>query len=135
MLAVAIVQGSKSDDALTNEIAEKLRELNVEFERFTISAHRNPDELREFCRTANKKFKVIIAVAGLSAILPGVIASQTDLPVIGVPAEVGPLRGVDALISMAQTPSGVPVATMGIGVSGAKNSAMLAKRILDLMNH
>lgn len=135
MPVVAIVQGSINDDPLSNEVGEKLRELNVEYEKFTISAHRNPDELREFCKTAKNKYKVIIAVAGLSAALPGIIASQTELPVIGVPAEVGPLKGIDALISMAQMPSGVPVATMGIGVNGARNSAILAKRILNLLTN
>ncbi len=132
MPKVAIVQGSKSDEMLGSVVADVLKELGIPFERFVISAHRTPDRLDEFCRRAEEEFSVVIAIAGLSAALPGVIASRTKLPVIGVPAEVGPLRGVDALLSMAQMPSGVPVATMGIGVAGAKNAAHLAARILGV---
>jgi len=129
---IAIVQGSKSDDRLGDICADVLENYGIEFERFVISAHRDPEKLEKFCREADKEFCVIIAIAGLSAALPGIIASRTTLPVIGVPADAGPLNGVDALLSIAQMPSGVPVATMGIGSSGAKNAAHLAARIISV---
>jgi len=129
---IAIVQGSKSDDRLGDICVDVLEKYGIEFERFVISAHRDPEKLEEFCREADKEFGVIIAIAGLSAALPGIIASRTTLPVIGVPADAGPLNGVDALLSIAQMPSGVPVATMGIGSSGAKNAAHLAVRIISV---
>ncbi|MCD6417820.1 AIR carboxylase family protein [bacterium] len=129
---VAIVQGSKSDEALGSVAAEILKGYEIDFDRFVISAHRNPEKLNKFCAAASEKYVVIIAIAGLSAALPGAIAARTKIPVIGVPADVGPLRGVDALLSIAQMPSGVPVATMGIGVSGAKNAAHLAARIFKI---
>jgi len=129
---IAIVQGSKSDDRLGDICVDVLEKYGIEFERFVISAHRDPEKLEEFCREADKEFGVIIAIAGLSAALPGIIASRTTLPVIGVPADAGPLNGVDALLSIAQMPSGIPVATMGIGSSGAKNAAHLAVRIISV---
>ncbi len=131
-LKVAIVQGSKSDDALGSVVAEVLRDYEIGFDRHIISAHRTPDLLDDFCREAGGRYCVIIAIAGLSAALPGAIAARTNVPVIGVPADVGPLRGIDALLAMAQMPAGTPVATMGIGVSGAKNSAHLAARIVKM---
>ena len=129
-MRVAIVQGSHSDDEYGNLAAQILSDHGVPHDRFVISAHRAPEKLDEFCKSAGEKYAVIIAIAGLSAALPGVIASRTDLPVIGVPVDAGPLRGIDALLSIAQMPSGVPVACMGIGKSGAKNAAYLAIRII-----
>lgn len=126
---VSVVQGSRSDEALGSVVAEVLKSYGIEFDRQVISAHRTPELLEEFCRDADEKYCAVIAIAGLSAALPGAIAARTKLPVIGVPADVGPLRGIDALITMAQMPSGTPVATMGIGVAGAKNAAHLAARI------
>jgi len=130
---VAILQGSKSDEALGSVVAEALKSHGIEYDRAVISAHRTPELLENFCGDADDKYAVIIAIAGLSAALPGAIAARTELPVIGVPVDVGPLHGVDALITMAQMPSGTPVATMGIGVSGAKNAAKLAARIMRLL--
>ncbi len=127
---ISVLQGSKSDEALGSVVAEVLKSYDIQFDRFVISAHRTPDLLEEFCASADEKYAAVIAIAGLSAALPGAVASRTKLPVIGVPADVGPLRGVDALLTMAQMPSGTPVATMGIGVAGAKNAAHLAARII-----
>ncbi|RKZ33511.1 5-(carboxyamino)imidazole ribonucleotide mutase [bacterium] len=129
---VAIVQGSESDNQLGDISADILKSYNIECDRYVISAHRNPEELAKFCESANEKYGVIIAIAGLSAALPGVIASRTRIPVIGVPVDAGPLNGVDALLSIVQMPSGVPVACMGIGKSGAKNAAHLTARILGI---
>jgi len=127
---IAIVQGSKSDESLGSVVAEVLKEYDISYEKLVISAHRNPDLLDQFCKIADEQFDCIIAIAGLSAALPGAISARVKIPVIGVPAEVGPLHGVDALIAMVQMPSGTPVATMGIGVAGAKNAGHLAARIL-----
>lgn len=126
---VAIVMGSKSDSAIAEKAEGILREFNVEFETVVISAHRNPNKIRAFALDAEKGgVAVIIAIAGLAAHLPGVIASLTTLPVIGVPGEGGPLSGQDALYSIVQMPAGVPVACVGIGNS--KNAALLAVQIL-----
>ena len=132
MKKVAIVQGSRSDNAYGDATAQVLDEHGVPYDRFVISAHRDPEKLEEFCRTAGEKYGVVIAIAGLSAALPGAIASRTKIPVIGVPVDAGPLNGIDALLSIAQMPSGIPVACMGIGKSGAKNAAYLAIRILGV---
>jgi phosphoribosylaminoimidazole carboxylase PurE protein len=127
---IAIVMGSKSDIAVAENAETVLREFNVAFETFVISAHRNPNKIRAFALSAEKKgFDVIIAIAGLAAHLPGVIASMTVLPVIGVPVEAGPLSGQDALHSIVQMPPGVPVASVGIG--NAKNAGLLAIQILS----
>ncbi|BBE31219.1 N5-carboxyaminoimidazole ribonucleotide mutase [Tepiditoga spiralis] len=132
MQKVLIVAGSESDRGFVNQALELFDGWNIEYEFKIFSAHRNLKELQSFLETLSKDFKVIIGVAGLSAALPGVIASISSLPVIGVPHDVGPLNGVDAILSMAMMPKGVPVATMGIGNHGMKNAAYLAKRILDL---
>lgn len=127
---VAIVMGSKSDAAIAEKAAALLQEFGVPNETFVISAHRNPNKIKKFGITAEKNgFGVIIAIAGLAAHLPGVIASLTVLPVIGVPVESGPLRGQDALLAIVQMPSGIPVATVGIG--NASNAALLAVQILS----
>ncbi len=131
---VAVVIGSKSDEEFIKACTDALEELNISYEVNVISAHRNPEKLREYISDCEKKgIKIIIAGAGLSAHLPGVIASLTKIPVIGVPIPAGVLKGVDALLSIVQMPGGVPVAAVGIGSNGAKNSAYLAKRILDLI--
>jgi 5-(carboxyamino)imidazole ribonucleotide mutase len=126
---VAIVMGSKTDFAVAEKAEAVLKDFGIAFETKVISAHRNPNKIRSFCKSASENnFGVIIAIAGLAAHLPGVIASMTLLPVIGVPVEGGALQGVDALYSIVQMPAGVPVACVGIGNS--KNAALLAVQIL-----
>lgn len=131
MLKVAIVMGSESDMPLAGKAAEMLGEFGVDYEIKVISAHRNPNKIRVFALAAQQHgFGVIIAIAGLAAHLPGVIASMTLLPVIGVPGSGGPLSGQDALYSIVQMPGGIPVACVGIG--NAKNGALLAVQMLGL---
>lgn len=132
---VAIVMGSTSDQAIMAECARHLQYFGIDYEEFIISAHRTPDETAQFARTAETKgFRVIIAGAGMAAHLPGVIAAHTTLPVIGVPLSGSALNGVDALYSIVQMPSGVPVATCAIGKAGAINAAVLAAQILGLQD-
>ncbi len=127
----AIVMGSKSDSEVSEKAESIFQEFGVEFETYVISAHRNPVRIKKFAGSAAEKgFEVIIAIAGLSAHLPGVIASMTTLPVIGVPAAGGPLNGTDALYSIVQMPSGIPVLTVGIG--NGKNAALGAVEILSV---
>lgn len=128
-MRVAIVMGSKTDIPIAEKAESVFREFGIEFDTLVISAHRNPNKIHKFATTADQKYSVIIAIAGLAAHLPGVIASMTVLPVIGVPAEVGPLNGQDALYSIAQMPAGVPVACVGIG--NTKNAALLAVQLLS----
>jgi 5-(carboxyamino)imidazole ribonucleotide mutase len=123
----AVIVGSKSDDSVGVEIAGLLREFGVECDYRVISAHRSADELDAFVKASDAE--VFIGVAGLSAALPGVIASKTIRPVIGVPREVR-LGGLDALLSIVQMPPGVPVAT--VGIENWKNAALLALEILAL---
>ncbi len=133
MPQVAIVAGSSSDAALVEVVEKMLDEFGITHESAVISAHRMPDRIREFATGAvGKGFEVIIAIAGLAAHLPGVVASMTPLPVIGVPADGGPLNGIDALLSIVQMPGSTPVATMAIGKHGAKNAAIFAARIIAL---
>jgi 5-(carboxyamino)imidazole ribonucleotide mutase len=135
MPLVGIVIGSKSDGPLIQEMLGILSQLGIEYEVRVLSAHRNPKAVREYGSKAQTRgIEVIIAAAGLAAHLPGAIAASTTIPVIGVPLAVGELKGIDALLSMVQMPSGVPVATVGIGDSGLKNAAFIAARILGL-NH
>ena len=130
---VGIVLGSDSDLPLAQEITGILGKLDIPFEITIGSAHRTPDRVSEYVSTApDRGIQVIIAVAGLAAHLPGVIASQTLLPVIGVPADGGPLNGVDALYSIVQMPGGIPVASMAIGKAGARNAGVFAAQILAL---
>jgi len=125
---VAIVMGSKSDEEIGQQAAEVLREFGIAHDLHVISAHRNPNRIRTFVRSAESSgYTAIIAIAGLAAHLPGVIASMTVLPVIGVPVDSGPLRGQDALHAIVQMPGGVPVACVGIG--NAKNAALLAAQV------
>lgn len=127
MAKVAVIVGSKSDEELGMNIVRLLREFGVDCDYRILSAHRNPDELDSFIKGTDAE--VFIAVAGLSAALPGVIASKTVRPVVGVPRDVK-LGGLDALLSMAQMPPGIPVAT--VGVDNWKNAAILAVEILSL---
>ena len=131
MPEIAVVYGSKSDEGVMQGAFDILKEFGIEFESAVLSAHRQPEETAEFAKAAaGKGVKIIIAGAGLAAALPGVIASHTILPVIGVPVAGGPLNGVDALYSIVQMPKGIPVAT--VGISNAKNAALLAVQILAL---
>jgi 5-(carboxyamino)imidazole ribonucleotide mutase len=130
---VAILMGSVSDESVMKKCSDVLDHFGVPYEVHIISAHRNPEEIEAFAQTVEEKgFGVIIAGAGMAAHLPGVLASKTILPVIGVPLEGSALNGVDALYSIVQMPSGIPVATVAIGSAGAKNSAVLAVEILAL---
>jgi len=130
---VAVIMGSISDRETMEKAAGILDELGISYEMKVLSAHRTPDLLFEYVAQLEEKgFKVIIAGAGGAAHLPGVIASQTLLPVIGVPIETKVLGGLDSLLSMVQMPGGVPVATMGIG--NAKNAGLMAARILAINN-
>lgn len=133
MPLVGIVIGSKRDAELIQPALDMLKELGIEHEFSVISAHRNPQRAREYGLEAEKRgLKVIIAAAGYAAHLPGVLASWTTLPVIGVPLPTSELKGMDALLSVVQMPGGVPVACTGIGASGARNAALLAAQILGL---
>ncbi len=133
MPKVAVIMGSKSDAEIVKPALDILDQMGLEHEVKVISAHRNPEKIREYGVTArDRKIEVIIAGAGMAAHLPGVIASWTTLPVIGVPLPSGDLRGIDALLSMTQMPGGIPVACVAIGKPGAKNSALLAAQILGL---
>lgn len=130
---VLIVMGSKSDEQVMLKTAEILDDFEIAYRVEISSAHRNPEKTRGLAERAQKEgVKVIIAGAGMAAHLPGVIASHTGLPVIGVPLSGSALSGLDSLLSMVQMPWGVPVATMAIGEAGAKNAAILAAQILSL---
>jgi 5-(carboxyamino)imidazole ribonucleotide mutase len=130
---VGVVIGSKSDADVMQTALDVLTSLGIEHELNIISAHRTPDKAREYARTARERgLEVLIAGAGMAAALPGVLASWTTLPVIGVPMSSGELKGVDALYSIVQMPPGIPVACMAIGAAGAKNAAYFAAEILGL---
>lgn len=130
MAKVLVVAGSKSDESFAKQALDLFDEWNIDYTFEVMSAHRDLEKLTGYIKNLDDDYKVIIAVAGLAAALPGVIASLSPLPVIGVPNDVGPLNGVDALLSMVQMPKGVPVATMGIGNHGMKNAAYFTKRLL-----
>lgn len=126
---VAIIMGSKTDLPVMEDATRVLEEFSIPYDIEIVSAHRTPEEMQEFSLSAAKNgFKVIIAGAGGAAHLPGMVASYTTLPVIGVPVTVGPLKGLDALLSIVQMPKGVPVAT--VAVDNAYNAGLLAVRIL-----
>ena len=130
---VAIIMGSQSDWPTMREAADILGALEVQYESTIVSAHRTPDRLWEFGKTAvDRGLKVIIAGAGGAAHLPGMMASKTRVPVIGVPVQTKALSGVDSLYSIVQMPKGFPVATMAIGAPGAANAGLLAAGILAL---
>lgn len=131
MPLVGVVIGSRSDEPLAQETARVLGELGIDYEVRVLSAHRTPERVMEYAREAEGRgLEVLIAAAGGSAALPGVLASWTSLPVIGVPVPSSELRGVDALYSIAQMPPGVPVACVAVGSWGARNAAYLAAAIL-----
>ena len=128
---VSVVMGSQSDWLTMKVACDLLEKLNVSFEKKIVSAHRTPDRLYEYANSLRKrKIKVVIAGAGGAAHLPGMIASKTDIPVIGVPISATDLRGVDSLYSIVQMPRGYPVATMAIGSPGAFNAAIFALQVL-----
>ena len=130
---VGIVMGSRSDEGLVQETQKVLEDLGIEYETNVLSAHRTPDKTADYARTARDRgIDVLIGVAGAAAHLPGVLASWTTLPVIGVPATGSPLNGLDALYAIVQMPPGVPVASVAIGSMGARNAAYLAASILAL---
>ncbi|MDQ0326007.1 5-(carboxyamino)imidazole ribonucleotide mutase [Rhodopseudomonas julia] len=130
---VALVMGSRSDWATMQRAAEKLDELAIGYEARIVSAHRTPERLYEFAKGAETSgFKVIIAGAGGAAHLPGMVASLTRLPVLGVPVQSRALSGQDSLYSIVQMPAGIPVATFAIGEAGAANAALFAASILSL---
>jgi 5-(carboxyamino)imidazole ribonucleotide mutase len=130
---IAILLGSKSDIAVAEKVEGILKEFNIHYTTAIISAHRNPNKIKKFVRSSEEEgYSLIVAIAGLAAHLPGVVASMTVLPVIGVPVQTGPLNGMDALYSIVQMPSGVPVASVGIG--NASNAALLAVEMLGIAN-
>ncbi len=134
MNKVAVIYGSTSDESVMKGAIDILNEFNIECESRVLSAHRQPEATAYFAKSAaDNGIKVIIAGAGLAAALPGVIAAHTTLPVIGVPIAGGPLNGVDALYAIVQMPKGIPVAT--VGISNAKNAALLAVQILSLADN
>jgi 5-(carboxyamino)imidazole ribonucleotide mutase len=131
--AVGIIMGSRNDWETMQEAAKLLDQLHIPNERLVVSAHRTPARMVAYASSAAERgLKVIIAGAGGAAHLPGMVASETNLPVIGVPVQSRALQGLDSLLSIVQMPGGIPVATMSIGVSGAKNAGILAARILAL---
>ena len=127
---VGIIIGSKSDRPVIEKAEKQLKELGIAFDLTVASAHRTPKKVVKYAKTAEQKYDLIIAAAGMAAALPGVVASHTTLPVIGVPIHSRAFSGHDALFSIVQMPSGVPVAT--VAVDGAKNAAILAAQILAL---
>ncbi|MES2898010.1 MAG: 5-(carboxyamino)imidazole ribonucleotide mutase [Pseudomonadota bacterium] len=130
---VAIIMGSRSDWPTMKGAAESLDALGVAYEAKVVSAHRTPDRMYEFAKGAKAAgFKVIIAGAGGAAHLPGMTASMTELPVLGVPVESKALKGMDSLLSIVQMPAGIAVATLAIGEAGARNAGLLAAQILAL---
>jgi 5-(carboxyamino)imidazole ribonucleotide mutase len=130
---VGVILGSKSDLPLMESCTTQLQAFGIEHEVKILSAHRDPAGVMEWASTAaSRGIKVVIAAAGGAAHLPGVVAAWTDLPVIGVPVPTEHLGGEDSLFSIVQMPAGIPVATVAIGIAGAKNAAWLAARILGL---
>ena len=132
---VGVIMGSQSDWATMRHAVEILGKLGISYEQKIVSAHRTPDRLYEYARAAESRgLKVIIAGAGGSAHLPGMVASLTTLPVFGVPIESQSLKGLDSLMSIVQMPGGIPVGTMAIGKAGAINAALLAGAVIGLFD-
>lgn len=130
---VGVIMGSSSDWSIMSSAADVLEELGIPFEKRIVSAHRTPDWMFEYAATAEQRgLQVIIAAAGGAAHLPGMVASTTNLPVLGVPIPATALQGMDALLSIVQMPAGVPVGTLAIGKPGAINAALLAAQILAI---
>lgn len=133
MAEVGLIMGSGSDWPTLKPAANILDELGISYEAKIVSAHRTPDRMVDYAKTAKARgIKIIIAAAGGAAHLPGMTASMTTLPVLGVPVESRALKGMDSLLSIVQMPGGVPVATFAIGEAGAKNAALHAAAILAL---
>lgn len=132
MAEVVIVAGSESDNEFVRPALELAQKINLDVEYVVYSAHRNLEELLKYLDKLQdeNEVKVIIAVAGLAAALPGIIAAKVKVPVVGVPRDVGPLNGIDALLSIVQMPKGVPVAAMAIGAPGMLNSIYFAAKII-----
>lgn len=131
MVQVGVIMGSISDWETMTNTCQTLTELGINYEKEVISAHRTPDDMFTYAATARDRgLKVIIAGAGGAAHLPGMVASKTTLPVIGVPIQSKALNGMDSLLSIVQMPAGVPVATVSIGKAGATNAGLLAAQIL-----
>ncbi|MCG7420240.1 5-(carboxyamino)imidazole ribonucleotide mutase [Macrococcus epidermidis] len=132
-MKVAVIMGSSSDWSTMKEACEMLEYFDISYIKQVVSAHRTPLEMVEFAKNArNNEIDIIIAGAGGAAHLPGMVASMTTVPVIGVPIETKTLKGMDSLLSIVQMPGGIPVATTAIGKAGAKNAGILAARILSL---
>ena len=132
---VGIIMGSQSDWEVMKEAKVQLDELSIKNEQLIISAHRTPNRILDYAKKSLENgVKVIIAGAGGAAHLPGMMASHTQIPVIGVPIESTSLNGIDSLLSIVQMPKGIPVATVSIGKTGAKNAAILAAEILSLQD-
>jgi len=133
MPAVAIVMGSRSDEPVMQGCTEALEEMGLSYEVRVMSAHRAPDRVREYARSARERgIQVLIAAAGRAAHLPGVLASWSTLPIIGVPLPSSDLKGIDSLYSIVQMPPGIPVAAVSVGAWGARNAAYLAAQIVGL---
>ena len=130
---VGIIMGSKSDWPTMEEASKVLEEFGIAYEVEVVSAHRTPDKMMKYAESAKERgLRIIIAGAGGAAHLPGMVASKTTLPVLGVPVKSKALDGLDSLLSIAQMPAGIPVATFAIGVAGAKNAGLFAASILAL---
>ena len=132
MVDVLIIAGSKSDEAIVKKATDVLDELNIPYNVQYASAHREPDRVKEIVISSDAK--VMIAIAGLAAALPGVVASHTTLPVVGIPIETKISGGLDSILSILQMPSGIPVATMPAGKAGGSNAALFAINILGIEN-
>lgn len=131
---VSVIMGSKSDFPTMEKATQILEDFDIPFEVKVVSAHRTPDRMYKFANEARSRgIKVIIAGAGGAAHLPGMVASMTDLPVLGVPVQSKALNGMDSLLSIAQMPGGIPVGTLAIGDAGAKNAGILAAQIISIM--
>jgi 5-(carboxyamino)imidazole ribonucleotide mutase len=134
-MKVGVIMGSQSDRETMRHACEILENLSIPYEERIVSAHRTPERMVEYAKSAHERgISVIIAGAGGAAHLPGMVASLTHLPVLGVPVESKALQGMDSLLSIAQMPGGVPVGTLAIGKAGAKNAGLLAASILSLQD-
>lgn len=135
MIQVGVIMGSISDWDTIQHACKTLDELGISYEKEVVSAHRTPDDMFDYAKNAKSRgLQVIIACAGGAAHLPGMVASQTTLPVIGVPVQTSALGGMDSLLSIVQMPGGVPTATMAIGRAGAINAALFSAEIMSLSN-
>jgi phosphoribosylaminoimidazole carboxylase PurE protein len=132
MKKVAIIMGSESDFKIMKSAAEVLTEFGVDYDQLVISAHRTPEKMLHFAKSAHERYHCLIAGAGGAAHLPGMLASATTLPVIGVPINITSLSGLDSLLSIVQMPKGIPVAS--VAIDNATNAALLAVRILSLLD-